>query len=61
VKGRTHSAADGLLRRPRTALDDIDKAEEVDIDDFITVELDCVQITPIGDDKKATLLEQESS
>ena len=33
VKGTTHTAADGLSRRPRTASDDVDEAREVDIDD----------------------------
>jgi hypothetical protein len=61
VKGRTHLVADRLSRRPWTVLDDADKAEEVDINDFITTELNCVQIILIGDNRKATLLEQESS
>ena len=44
IKGRVHSAADGLSRRPRTESDDIDDANEVDIDEFIAAELDSAQI-----------------
>ena len=34
-----HIVVDRLLRRPRTALDDIDKANKVKIDDFINSEI----------------------
>ena len=47
VPGRKHTAADGLSRRPRTKSDDIDKAHEEDIDEFIQQELNAVQVAPI--------------
>ena len=34
-----HTAADGLSWRPQTELDDINKANEVDIKDFIDAKL----------------------
>ena len=39
VPGNKHTAADGLSQRPRMESDDIDEANEVDIDDFIDVEI----------------------
>ena len=39
VPGNKHIAADGLSRRPRMESNDIDEANEVDIDDFIDVEI----------------------
>ena len=39
-----HSAADGLLRHPCTKSDDINNANKVDINEFITTELDSAQI-----------------
>lgn len=55
VSGRKHTAADGLSRRPRTASDDIDEQLEVDIDDWIDGQLNCVRIAPVrmaDDDEK---------
>ena len=45
VKGKTHTAADGLSRRPRTESDDLDEQYEGDIDDWITAELDYLGIS----------------
>ena len=44
VLGTKHTAPDALSRRPRTESDDIDEANEVDIDDFIEAELNCVRV-----------------
>jgi hypothetical protein len=41
-----HTAADGLSRRPCTKLDDIDKANEVDINDFINAKLNAFSVAP---------------
>jgi len=42
-----HTAADGLSRRPRTESDDIDEANEVDIEDFIDAELNAFSLAPV--------------
>jgi len=42
-----HTAADGLSRRPQTESDDIDKANEVDIEDFINAKLNAFSVTLI--------------
>jgi ribonuclease HI len=47
VPGNKHTATDGLSRRPRTESDDIDEANEVDIDDFIDAEINAFQVAPI--------------
>jgi len=39
-----HTAADGLSWRPRTESDDIDEANEVDIEDFIDAELNAFSV-----------------
>jgi hypothetical protein len=39
IPGNRHTAADGLSRRPRVPSDDVDRAGEIDIDDFITDQL----------------------
>jgi hypothetical protein len=44
VPGTKHTAADGLSRRPRTKSDNIDEANEVDINDFINAELNAFSI-----------------
>ena len=44
VAGTKHGAPDALSRRPRTAQDEIEEAHEVDIDDFIEAELNCVHV-----------------
>ena len=48
VKGTKHTAADGLSRRPRTASDDLDEIEAGDIDDWVTMELEYLQIFTSG-------------
>jgi hypothetical protein len=48
VPGTKHTAADGLSRRPRTASDDIDEAEEVDIDEFVQDELENAAAFPVS-------------
>jgi ribonuclease HI len=45
VKGRKHTAADGLSRRPQS---DLDSEDDLDIDEFIALELDAVGIRPVG-------------
>ena len=45
VKGSTHTAADGLSRRPRTESDNLDEQYEGDIDDWIAAELDYLGIS----------------
>jgi hypothetical protein len=47
MPGTKHTAADGLSRRPCTESDDIDEANEVDIDDFIDVELNAFSVAPV--------------
>ena len=47
VPGTKHTAADGLSRRPCTKSDDIDEANEVDIDDFIDAELNAFSVAPV--------------
>ena len=47
VPGNKHTAADGLSRRPRTESDDVDEANEVNIDDFIDAEINAFQVTPV--------------
>jgi len=42
-----HTIANGLSQRPRTESDDIDKANEVDIKDFINVELNAFSLAPV--------------
>ena len=42
-----HTVADGLSWRPQTELDDIDKANEVDIKDFIDAELNAFSMALI--------------
>jgi len=48
VKGTTHTAADGLSRRPRTKSDDLDEQHEGDIDDWIAAELDYLGISAVS-------------
>ena len=45
VKGRKHTAADGLSRRPRC---EDDSEDELDIDDFVAAELNLVGIAIVG-------------
>ena len=47
VLGTKHTAADGLSRRPCTESDDIDEANEVDINNFINAELNAFSIAPV--------------
>src|ERR1700737_1799005 len=48
VPRNKHTAADRLSRRPRTESDDIDEANEVDINDFIDAELNAFSVAPIA-------------
>ena len=48
VPGNKHTAADGLSRRPRTESDDIDEANEVDMDDFINAEINAFRIALVS-------------
>lgn len=52
VRGSTHTAADGLSRRPR--MEDDNSEEGTDIDEFIAIELDCVGIAPISTRERKT-------
>ena len=44
VSDKKHEAVDKFSRRFRTASNDIDEINEIDIDDFINVEINCVRI-----------------
>lgn len=48
VPGHRHTAADGLSRRPRGESDEVDEEQEVDIDDFVEVELSALRIAPVS-------------
>jgi hypothetical protein len=50
-----HTAANGLSQRPCTESDNIDKANKVDIDDFIDAELNAFSVAPVTK-AKANLL-----
>ena len=47
IPGTKHTTTNSLSRRPRTTSDDIDKTHEQDIDEFVTAELNMVQILPV--------------
>jgi hypothetical protein len=47
VLGTKHTAADGLSQRPCTELDDIDKANKVDINNFINAKLNAFSVAPV--------------
>jgi reverse transcriptase-like protein/integrase-like protein len=56
VKGKKHTAADGLSRKPRTISDDLDEAEGIDVDEFIALQLDTTEFGSRGqirDSRKA--------
>src|SRR5271170_2342471 len=42
-----HTTADGLSQRPRTKSDNINKANEVDINDFVEAELNAFKLAPV--------------
>lgn len=44
VSGKSHTAADGLSRRPSTGKDYKDTEEEIDIEDFLDAELGCIAV-----------------
>jgi RNase H-like domain found in reverse transcriptase/Integrase zinc binding domain len=46
IPGKKNTAADGLSRKKRTPSDDVDDACEVDIDDWIALELNAVAAVP---------------
>jgi hypothetical protein len=60
VLGTKHTAADGLSRRPCTELDNIDEANEVDIDDFINAELNAFSIAPVTEAEADLLINRYS-
>ena len=45
--GTKYTAANRLSQRPCTELDNIDKANKVDINDFIDAELNAFSVAPI--------------
>ena len=47
VSNKKHEAVDEFSRRFRTVSNDIDEINEVDIDDFIDVEMNCVRIASV--------------
>ena len=47
VSDKKHEAVDELSRRFRTVSNDIDEINEIDIDDFINVEMNCVRIASV--------------
>jgi hypothetical protein len=55
VLGTKHTTADGLSQRPCTESDNIDEANEVDINDFIDAELNAFSVAPVTE-AKADLL-----
>jgi hypothetical protein len=57
VLGTKHTAADRLSQRPRTELDNIDKANEVDIDDFIDAELNAFSVAPVTEAEADLLID----
>jgi len=52
-----HTAADKLSWRPQTESDDIDKANEVDIEDFIDAELNAFSVALVVAEEDENLLE----
>jgi hypothetical protein len=53
-----HTVANGLSRRPCTKLDNIDKANKVDINDFINAELNAFSIAPVTKAKADLLIDR---
>ena len=47
VAGTKHGAADALSRKPWTKEDELEEEKEVNIDDFIEAELNCVRVSGI--------------
>ena len=47
MSNKKHETIDTFSRRFRTASNDIDEINEIDIDDFIDFEINCVRITSI--------------
>jgi hypothetical protein len=47
VLGTKHTAINGLSQRPCTKLDNIDKANKVNINDFINIELNAFSVVPV--------------
>ena len=60
VAGKKHTAADGLSRRPATKQELKEQANEVDIDDFIDVELNALRIAPVSAEVKRILAPEYS-
>ena len=56
IPGRKHSAADGLSRKPLTAVDLAEAENEGDIDDFILAELSSLRVSPISLDDPTPIL-----
>ena len=52
-----HTAADGLSRRPQTESDNIDEANEVDIEDFINAKLNAFSVALVVAEEDENLLE----
>lgn len=48
VPGTKHSAADGLSRRPRGSAEKEEDTDELDIDDFIDMELNPIYVCPVA-------------
>ena len=47
MSNKKYEAIDELSRRFRIASNDIDESNEIDIDDFIDVEINCVRIASV--------------
>jgi hypothetical protein len=60
VLGTKHTAADGLSQRPCTESDNIDEANEVDIDNFIDAELNAFSVAPVTEAKADLLISRYS-
>jgi hypothetical protein len=55
-----HTAANGLSQRPCTKLDNIDKANKVDINNFINTKLNTFSVAPVTEAKADLLINRYS-
>jgi hypothetical protein len=60
VLGTKHTAADGLSQRPCTKLDNINKANKVNINNFINAKLNAFSVAPVTKAKADLLINRYS-
>jgi hypothetical protein len=60
VLGTKHTTANGLSQRPCTELDNINKANKVDINDFINAELNAFSIALVTEAEAGLLINRYS-